>query len=266
MATKPYRSVWARDTAPKPGREQPALSRTQIVRAAIELLDAEGLDSLSMRRLGARLGAGATSIYWHVATKDDLLELVLDEVYAEDGFPGAVASPTWREAATRFAYGLRQALFQHPWAAQLVSAMPSIGPNALKVMNNLMTAFGKGGFTGRTLDYGVAAVVAYTLGATTPEVGLLTKVGGTEAAEQKWYDAMQEQVEVAAADYPELRCRYAGYAPSEIATTRALSFEFGLTSMLDGLEARLRRDEDGREIHRAAGEGAGTPSPADHSA
>ncbi|GII60594.1 TetR family transcriptional regulator [Sphaerisporangium krabiense] len=265
MAAKPYRSVWARDTAPRRGREQPALSRAQIVRAAVELLDAEGLDALSMRRLGARLGAGATSIYWHVATKDDLLELVLDEVYAEDGFPQAVACPTWREAATRFAYGLRQALFQHPWAAQLVPAMPSIGPNALKAMDNLMSAFGKGGFTGRTLDYAVSAVVAYTLGATTPEVGLLTKVGGTEAAEREWYDAMQEQVQVAAADFPELRCRYAGYAASEVAATRAFNFDFGLTSMLDGLEVRLRRDEDGREIGEKAA-GNGTATPADHSA
>jgi len=74
MATRPIPSVWTRD------REQPALSRAAIVREAIAMLDAEGTEALSMRKLGARLNAGATSLYRHVASKDELMELALDEV------------------------------------------------------------------------------------------------------------------------------------------------------------------------------------------
>src|SRR5690348_10986222 len=70
---KPITSVWTREKRPS---KSPTLSRAQIVRAAMEILDTEGMDALSMRRLGSRLGAGATSIYWHVAHKDELLELV----------------------------------------------------------------------------------------------------------------------------------------------------------------------------------------------
>ena len=68
-------SPWNR---PQKRRTQPALSREQIVAEAFALLDAEGIDALSMRKLGARLNAGATSLYTHVANKEELLALVVD--------------------------------------------------------------------------------------------------------------------------------------------------------------------------------------------
>src|SRR5262245_55293692 len=64
-------------------RERELLDRDRIVDAAIALADRDGLDSLSMRRLGQELGAGATSLYWHVRSKDELLDLVLDRIIGE---------------------------------------------------------------------------------------------------------------------------------------------------------------------------------------
>src|ERR687893_1971585 len=90
-------SVWTRPRRARGG--QPALSREQIVRAAIEILDAEGAAGLSMRRLGTRLGSGATSLYWHVAHKDELLELAVDEVLGEVYVPEAGDTP-WRVGAS----------------------------------------------------------------------------------------------------------------------------------------------------------------------
>src|SRR5690349_20267833 len=96
-------SIWTRPR--RTGRASTALSREQIVAEAVALLDEEGISALSMRKLGARLGSGATSIYWHVPSKDDLVELVLDEVYGEVAVPEIPASgdPTapeaWRAAA-----------------------------------------------------------------------------------------------------------------------------------------------------------------------
>src|SRR5690349_4305070 len=63
------------------------LSRDQIVGAAIELLDARGLDDFSMRMLGKRLGSAATAMYWHVGSKDDLLALAADRVWSEIALP-----------------------------------------------------------------------------------------------------------------------------------------------------------------------------------
>src|SRR4051812_16996021 len=100
-------SVFLRPPRARTG--QPALSREQIVKAAIELLDAQGPAGLSMRRLGTHLGAGATSMYWHVANKDELLELVMDEVLGEVYVPEA-GDTTWRVALTIWADGMRAML------------------------------------------------------------------------------------------------------------------------------------------------------------
>src|SRR5215470_4968794 len=76
-------------------RREP-ISREAIVAAAIGLLDREGLSALSMRRLGEELGAGAASLYWHVGSKDGLLDLVLDELIGEDEIPDADPA-RWQE-------------------------------------------------------------------------------------------------------------------------------------------------------------------------
>src|SRR4051812_49283757 len=109
-------SVWTRP--PRAKREQPTLDRDQIVDAAMELLDAEGLDGLSMRRLGTKLNSGATTVYWHVANKDELLELALDRAMAEVTVPGP-DEDGWRAAATGFAHSLRTMIHRHPWTVTL---------------------------------------------------------------------------------------------------------------------------------------------------
>ncbi|MCW2882697.1 MAG: putative transcriptional regulator, TetR family [Sphaerisporangium sp.] len=241
MASKPrFTSVWTREPAPKRTREQPALSRDQIVRAAMELLDAEGMDALSMRKLGARLGAGATSIYWYVANKEELLELVLDEVYGQAHVPDPAVTG-WRDAAAVFSYGLRRAILDHPWSVTLIGALPSLGPNALTAGTTLMNAFELAGFTGRALDYAVSAVISYTLGATMPEVSWLNTIGRSSADAEQWMKAMRPQMDVAAADYPELLARYQDFEQIDITRARHLAFDFGLVALLDGLEARLRQ-------------------------
>ncbi|MDF2710501.1 MAG: putative transcriptional regulator, TetR family, partial [Nonomuraea muscovyensis] len=75
------------------------LTRDQIVRTAVELLDEEGLDGLNMRSLGKRLGTVATAVYWHVKNKDDLVLLAGDHVWNEVELPD-VDAVDWRTAAT----------------------------------------------------------------------------------------------------------------------------------------------------------------------
>ncbi|MEU9887311.1 TetR/AcrR family transcriptional regulator C-terminal domain-containing protein [Sphaerisporangium sp. NPDC051011] len=245
MANKPpFTSVWARETPPRRGRDQPALSRGQIVRAALEILDAEGMEALSMRKLGAKLGAGATSLYWHVANKDELLELCLDEVLAEARVPGPQGERSWRDAAAVFAYGMRQTMLRHPWVAPLLGVLPSFGPNALAVTAALTVAFERAGFTGRILHYATGAVVSYTLGATTPEVSWLNMVAGSDVSADERLDTLRKQVEVAAADYPDLLARHRAQDYSDMGITKSLTFDFGLVALLDGLEVRLRHHLD----------------------
>ena len=236
MSVKPFSSVWTRER--KGAREQ-GLSRDQIVRAALELLDAEGLDALSMRKLGARLGAGATSLYWHVANKDELIELVMDEVYAAVVLPEAA---DWRETARVFAYGMRHAVFEHPWSASLIGVVPALGPNALTASDRLMGAFARAGFQGIDVDYAMTAVVSYTLGATIPEVAFLSVLEATGQSLADLQSAVDPIVMRAMADRPNLLKRYESYTSEGVdpLVARRLAFEFGLTALLDGLGTRLR--------------------------
>ncbi|MFF4414932.1 TetR/AcrR family transcriptional regulator C-terminal domain-containing protein [Streptosporangium sp. NPDC001559] len=234
---QPLSSVWTREKRPS---KSPTLSRAQIVRAAMEILDAEGMEALSMRRLGTKLGAGATSIYWHVANKDDLLELVLDEVFSEVPSFDPEASG-WRDAASAFAYGVRQALFAHPWSAVLIGTMPSIGPNAMRLSDGLMRTFAKAGFTGMGLDHAASTMMAYVLGTTLPEIAWRSVTRRSGLNEQDLVKAMTDIVTRAANDYPGLAARYSEYADLDQEALRAVNFDFGLTCFLDGLEARLKQ-------------------------
>ncbi|GAA2805787.1 hypothetical protein GCM10020219_091920 [Nonomuraea dietziae] len=149
MTAKQFASVWTRE--PRQGKAQ-GLTRDQIVRAAIEILDAEGLDALSMRKLGARLGAGATSLYWHVANKDELFELVYDEVWGEMSVPDP-DSAGWRDTGWAFAHGMRKVILRHPWLAGLLGKLPAIGPNALRAAELLRKGLHQAGFRGLEEDY-----------------------------------------------------------------------------------------------------------------
>ena len=101
-----YPSVWLR-----PRREpRSALTRDRIVAEALRLLDAEGAEALSMRKLAAALGVGTTSLYWHVANRDELIELVVNEINAEVEVPAAGEVPDWREATRRYARSVRSGI------------------------------------------------------------------------------------------------------------------------------------------------------------
>jgi AcrR family transcriptional regulator len=137
------------------GRE--TLTRDRIVDAAIRILDADGLDALSMRRLATDLDAGAASLYWHVRTKDELLDLVTDRVVGE---VAAAIGPQegWRSMAAAIARSLRSTLLAHPGAAAAIGRRPPEGPNTKATLERLLETLRSDGFT--TED---AALVAETV-------------------------------------------------------------------------------------------------------
>ena len=96
------------------------LTREQIVSAAIDLLDAEGLEGLNMRALGQRLGSAATAVYWHVGSKDNLIALAADQVWSEIARPDPDAAG-WQAAAAAMATDLYATLTRHPSDMALVS-------------------------------------------------------------------------------------------------------------------------------------------------
>ncbi|GAA2908184.1 TetR/AcrR family transcriptional regulator C-terminal domain-containing protein [Streptosporangium fragile] len=257
-----FSSVWTRE--PRTAKS-PTLSRGQIVRAAVELLDAEGLEALSMRRLGARLGSGATSIYWHVANKDEILELVLDEVYGELTVPDN-GEATWREAAFSFAYAMRQAIFRHPWVTRVIGTTPALGPNAISLTERMLNLFARAGFQGLDRDYAVSTITSYVTGVTTPELSWKAVAAKTGIDSSELNAALLPTLEKVAADHPGLLAQYAEFNTLDTDTMRALNFDFGLTCIIDGLQARLDRGADGpppgsRSAHPQPGSPARDDAP-----
>jgi AcrR family transcriptional regulator len=232
MTGKQFTSVWTREPrkTASPGR-----SRAEIVKAAVELLDEEGLGGLSMRKLGAKLSAGATSLYWYVANKDELLELVYDEVWGEMRLPDH-DEVGWREAASVLAYSIRAAMLRHPWSADLIGRLPALGPNAVQLADRMRRMFDAAGFKGLDGDFANASLTAFVFGMTIPEIAWNTATSSGHAYDA---DEMRAAVLKATADFPDLQKRMDLQAYEDPQALRAMAFDFGLLSVLDGLERRL---------------------------
>lgn len=229
-------SIWTRKPAAAPARE--TLTREQIVKTAMATLDAEGLAGLSIRKLAAKLDAGATSLYWHVPTKDDLIDLLIDEIWGEIDVPDP-ALAGWRNGALLFGHSLRAAVIRHHWLPEVMYTRPSIGPNAMKLGARGLTLFGAAGFTGNDLDYAMGSVMAYTLGTASAEVAtreVSRKSGGSLT---EWAEVVMQEAEATADD--DMRESIRRRVNRDIDTTFSESFTFGLEALLDGLEAKVKK-------------------------
>jgi AcrR family transcriptional regulator len=138
------------------------LSRERILRAALELADAQGLEGLSMRKLGQALGFEAMSLYNHVANKDDLIDGMLDLVLAE----GEPPSPDgdWDAAVRASAISVHQALRRHPWASNLMMAPAHIRPARLRYMDALLGRLRESGFAPDATYHAYHALDAHIFG------------------------------------------------------------------------------------------------------
>ncbi|PWK74414.1 AcrR family transcriptional regulator [Streptomyces sp. CG 926] len=224
-------------TPPRRKERQPALSRTQIVAAAVRLLDAEGIEELSMRKLGAGMGAAATSLYRHVTGKDELIELVLDEVYGELEVPGATSPAEWREAVSRSGHDLRALTLRHPWVASVIGrAGPAhLGPNLTRVSERMLALLRAGGFPADEADLALRAVISYVVGATTGEAAHLSRLARGGRSERDW-PAVPRPAAARPAGVDQAAKQ--GRDPRRL---REENFDYGLQRVLDGLQTRLVR-------------------------
>ncbi|WP_049570869.1 TetR/AcrR family transcriptional regulator [Streptomyces sp. SBT349] len=232
-------SVWTRPHRAR--REQPSLSRAQIVTEALRLLDSDGLDALSMRKLGTRLNAGATSMYTHVANKDELIELVVDEVYGEMDVVPPSGPEGWREAAAECAHRLRSVILRHPWMVSVLGevGLAHLGPNLMRMSEGLLGLFEEAGFTLDEANQAAQTLVSYVTGKATSEAALLVTLARGDQDERQWRKQVRPAAERAARPYPRLRRLYAAQREEDTGTAREDGFDYGLARILDGLQTRL---------------------------
>jgi AcrR family transcriptional regulator len=224
--------VWERPEPPQRPVLAP-LSRDRLVRTAIQLADADGLDAVSLRKVAAALDAGPMRLYGYIETKEELLDLMVDAVYAEI----RPAGQGWREVLRSLAAATRRAAWQHEWLADLIGGRPQLGPNTLAAGNAVLAAL-DGVDLGLVVP-AVAAVNAYVVGAVRREI--------TERRAERASGMSIRQFQVAYGPYLE-RAFAAGRFPALATVVRDgphLSaddqFQAGLEFLLDGIEARFGR-------------------------
>jgi AcrR family transcriptional regulator len=241
---EPVPSVWTRTANPR--RERPALNRDLIVSEAVRLLDSEGIDALSMRRLATRLGAGATSLYSYIDSKDDLIELVVDEIYRQIQVPDATSAVSWRAAITRSAHSMRLIILQHPWVVSVLgdAGLAYLGPNMMRMSDGMLALFQAAGFAAEEAGHAMKTVAAYVIGVAISEAAWLNKLARSQWTERDWVERLWPSAEKAAQAYPRLRERYAAQRGRDPEKMREEAFGYGLERILDGLDTRLSRSQD----------------------
>jgi len=221
--------VWLR---PERGGDR-KLNRERMVGRAVAVLDAEGMDALSMRRLATELDVTVGALYWYVATKDDLLELALDAVLGEvrTDAPG----DGWRAGLTAYAHRYREVLLRHPWVMGLLGRLPNTGPNALALSDEVLVVIERAGF--RRLTDVLAAVHDHVVGAAVAQVSWREALARTGAASAD----VIEHVRATAERHPLLASVMspAPQGPADVDAVCAQRFAFALDCLLDGLAAHL---------------------------
>ncbi|UQS26985.1 MULTISPECIES: TetR/AcrR family transcriptional regulator C-terminal domain-containing protein [Amycolatopsis] len=202
------------------------LDRAGIVRAALELLDTDGVEQFSTRKLAARLGIKSPSLYWHVKGKEELFALVVDHVVGECRLPSRRAG--WRQQLEDIGHGLRSALVTHPAAPRLLLGQPLFGPNGLRLADHVIGALRDHGFGDRLASHGYIVFLNYVVGFAIQETAFGKGPGGRERLDQ--VDAFLAGLP--ADQYPDL-VAVAGELTAGRFTSR---FDLGLGAILDRLD------------------------------
>jgi AcrR family transcriptional regulator len=146
-------------------RGEPPLSRESIVATAVQLLDAQGVNGLTMRGLADRLGSGVMSLYWHVDNKEDVFDLALDSVLEYGRLPQKVDPQDWRGEVVHVLEDWRACMLRHPWSASLLPRR-ALGPNILGRLELLSKALSRAGVADADLNVAIWTLWNHVMGAT----------------------------------------------------------------------------------------------------
>lgn len=133
------------DPTPDGAAHRDPLTRQRVLEAAVELADREGIDALSMRRLGQELGIEAMSLYTHVRSKEDLLDGMVEVAFGE--VASLAPHGGWKAALRRTILDARDVLLRHPWAPGVIESRSAPGPALLAHYDRVMGILREGGFS-----------------------------------------------------------------------------------------------------------------------
>ena len=217
------------------------LSRDRVLRAAVAIADADGLESVTMRRIGDALGAEAMSLYYHVANKNDLLDGIVDVLMDElnaivdrDDTPADDTPDGWKVAMRRRILTARQLMLRHPWAPRLLESRTTMRPAVVLYHDRLVGLMRSGGFSYDLAHHALHALGSRALGFSQE---LFDPSAGAGAESERMLVDLADQL-------PNLVGMLTEIAHDDPDSTLGwcddqAEFEFSLDLILDGLD-RLR--------------------------
>jgi AcrR family transcriptional regulator len=206
------------------------LNRERVVIAAMDLADEGGIESVTMRELGRKLGVEAASLYNHVAGKDDLLNGMVDLVVAEIDLPSREVD--WKEAMRRRAVSAREVFARHPWGSALIDSRGRSGPSSLSYADRVLGTMLDAGFSPRLAANAFLALDSYIYGFERQRQDI------SPADDEETADVAREVLAaIPPGAYPSLARVATEYAAEPYDDDAA--FSFGLELILDGVERLL---------------------------
>ena len=227
-----------------PRRTRPAkapLTRDQIVQAGLRLVATEGIDAVSMRRPAAEFDTGPSSLYAHVQNKDELLQLMFDEICGD--VPVPVPDPEhWREQIKELSRAGYAAMVAHGDIARAALATIPTGPNAMRVSDAMLGIMLAGGVPALIASIALDRIFLYIVADAFESSLYRDRVGSSDAEISAYFEVLTEQLatyyEGLPADrYPNLR----KYARELVNGDGRRRFEFGLDMLVDGLDRYIEK-------------------------
>jgi AcrR family transcriptional regulator len=214
---------------------RPALSRQRALEAAVALADAGGIAAVTMRGLAHELGVEAMSLYHHVRNKDDLLDGMVDVVFAEILLPPTDVD--WKTAMRLRAHSMRDTLVRHPWSIAVLETRATPGLATLRHHDAVLGCLRAGGFTIAATGHAYAVLDAFIYGFASQQIQLPFDTGEeTQQLAEDILTSMPVDQFPHLAEFAVERAMKPGYS-------YAAEFDVGLELILDGLEKLVNGPE-----------------------
>ena len=224
------------DGRSRPG-PRPSRSVDDVVGAAVDLADREGLDAVTVRKVADRLGVAPMTLYTHVPGKAELLDLLLDDIYLRMEHADTTGQP-WRDRVTAVADDNRRLFRRHPWAVAVSTVRPPLGPGLIAKYDRELRAFDDTGLADVDRDAALTFVLGFVRVTSLAEIEVTTARRDSAIDDQQWWHTTQpllaELVDEAAYPTASRVGTAAGHAHAA-AYDPDHAYRFGLRRVLDGL-------------------------------
>jgi AcrR family transcriptional regulator len=234
-------AAWGVREQPRKG-PKPALTLDRIVEAGVRVADTAGLDAVSMGRVAAEAGTAPMSLYRHVASKDELIDLMVDAAWGTMS-SAPDAGEGWRAGLARCVWEMRRAAQRHPWVVRVPLHNLPVMPNEVAWFDGALTCLRGSGLSEARKASVIMLLAGYVRNLANAEADILAAVRASGQTPLEWMGGWAAMIrEVADRDRFPALAAFMDAGVFEVDDGPDDEFIFGLDRILDGVEALIGRE------------------------